>query len=207
MLSFPFHLPDFFDCYFDGNFYEDGSNFTKDACNNCTCRAGLLRCTELTCGPPPMFCVHEGQTVMAGESLWTASETECLNCTCLENGTLVCVDIQCPTEVPPPSTTAAPTVTETPSPAATEQTTVTEAATTDSASTAAATTTEPITTTTGHNLWMFSRVDMILRSLVKTFKRPVIFSLQNLPNASTEKFSTRRELVSHPKTAATLVPA
>ncbi len=67
-------------CSYQGNTYQDGDTFPAgDACNECTCNAGYVSCTEMDC----VTCELDGTYFAIGETFPLDS---CNTCACLDLG-------------------------------------------------------------------------------------------------------------------------
>ncbi|XP_052271791.1 kielin/chordin-like protein [Dreissena polymorpha] len=70
--------------------YSDGKTFSSvDGCNNCTCTAGKVTCTNETCG---VSCNYANKTYSDGKTF--TNSDGCNNCTCAA-GKVLCTNETC----------------------------------------------------------------------------------------------------------------
>ncbi len=74
--------------------YRVGDTFpSPDGCNNCSCTAEGIACTEMACDPGPGTCTYEGKTYARGAKF--PAVDGCNTCTCTEYGAS-CTEMACP---------------------------------------------------------------------------------------------------------------
>lgn len=76
--------------------YKVGDTFkSSDGCNDCSCTAQGIACTERACDPGPGggTCSYDGKTYAAGQSF--KSTDGCNSCGCQADGTVACTEIAC----------------------------------------------------------------------------------------------------------------
>lgn len=73
--------------------YALGETFKSlDGCNDCSCTAQGITCTEKACAPSDKSCTYAGKTYAPGQSYFDS----CNTCTCLADGTASCTERYCP---------------------------------------------------------------------------------------------------------------
>ena len=78
-----------------GAAYKNGDIFASlDGCNECSCTAQGIACTERTCAPPALdVCSYGGKGYAAGASF--PSTDGCNECSCGANGAVSCTERAC----------------------------------------------------------------------------------------------------------------
>lgn len=81
--------------------YKVGDTFKSlDGCNDCSCTASGIMCTQRACAPDPggKTCTYGGKTYKAGEGF--KSTDGCNSCGCQADGSVACTEMACAPALP-----------------------------------------------------------------------------------------------------------
>jgi hypothetical protein len=99
-------------CHFNGNFYDQNSEWNIEPCTSCTCKIGHIECKKIECAPLDCEviqtfeneccsictgqCVDKPtETIYENNQKWKMLDDDCIECECID-GRQKCVSESCP---------------------------------------------------------------------------------------------------------------